>query len=108
MGSFGNIMNRKELSVLVIEEREKVLDFVISILKGKTVSIILDGWTNTKRHKIINFLLHDGDSVYFWSSVNTYLEKNSGEMISELIISPMNELISLGIIPVSATADNAG
>ena len=89
--------------------RELRID-VINRLKAYSVtspiSIAIDGWTNTRHHKVTNLLCLCGGQAYYWCSIVNRYDENSAAWLRNPITAAISELMGYGIRITALVADN--
>jgi hypothetical protein len=70
------------------------------------ISIAIDGWTNTRHHKVTNLLCLCGGQAYYWKSIVNRYDKNTAAWLSKPIAASIAELLGEGIRITALVADN--
>ena len=73
------------------------------------MTLALDGWTQPTTHeKVVNFVVLDGNAAYFWKSVETQDEANTGEYLKEKTSEVIKEIEERKGIVIAVCGDNVG
>ena len=72
---------------------------------SKRISLISDGWSNPRNELIINYLAATEDDVLFIRSVNTTVDRHTGQYLADELQEVIEELGSEKVIAL--TTDNA-
>jgi hypothetical protein len=70
------------------------------------ISVAIDGWTNTRHHKVTNLLCLCGGQAYYWCSIVNRYEKNTAAWLLTPIAVAIADLSSKGIRISALVADN--
>ena len=84
---------------------EKLRKRAENIISNSYVTICLDGWTNARREKGINFVVFHKHQLFFWKSVEVV--SNSHRNISKAIAEVEESIEILGTRVVAIVGDNA-
>jgi len=97
---------RQDQHVYAAELREEVVDRLRQYSVTYPISIAIDGWTNTRHHKVTNLLCLCGGQAYYWRSIVNRYEKNSAAWLLTPIAAAIKELMDRGIRISALVADN--
>ena len=70
------------------------------------ISIAIDGWTNTRHHKVTNLLCLCGGQAYYWKSIVNRYDKNTAAWLLKPIAAAIAELLEYDIRIIALVADN--
>lgn len=73
---------------------------------GSPISIAIDGWTNTRHHKVTNLLCLCGGQAYYWGSIVNRYDKNTATWLLKPISTAIADLTAKGIRITALVADN--
>ena len=91
---------------LLQKEYESLGDKVNKALEqSQRISLITDGWSNPRNESIINYLAATEGNVLFIRSVNTTVDRHTGQYLADELCEVVDELGSEKVIAL--TTDNA-
>jgi hypothetical protein len=70
------------------------------------ISIAIDGWTNTRHHKVTNVLCLCGGQAYFWCSIVNRYDRSTAQWLVKPIADAITDLLGKGIRIIALVADN--
>jgi hypothetical protein len=83
---------------------------VIAKLKSYSISspicIAVDGWTNTRHHKVTNLLCLCGGQAYYWCSIVNRYDQNTADWLLTPISNAIDTLKGQGVRITALVADN--
>jgi hypothetical protein len=91
---------------LATELRASVLAKLKSYSVSSPICIAIDGWTNTRSHKVTNVLCMCGGQAYYWCSIVNRYDKNTADWLLTPISTAINTLKDIGIRITALVADN--
>jgi hypothetical protein len=91
---------------LADEMRLLLIDKLAAYSITSPISLAIDGWTNTRHHKVTNILCLCGGQAYYWCSVVNRYEKNTAQWLLTPISRAMKDLSESGIRITAFVADN--
>jgi hypothetical protein len=77
-----------------------------SYSKSCPISVAVDGWTNTRHHKVTNILCLCGDNAYYWCSIVNRYDSNTADWLSKPIGDTIADINNHGIRITALVADN--
>jgi hypothetical protein len=86
--------------------RVEVINKLKSYSTASPISIAIDGWTNTRHHKVTNILCLCGGQAYYWCSIVNRYDKNTAAWLCKPIADAIAELSDHGIRITALVADN--
>ena len=93
--------------LLVSEYHQTRLAALAKVAEVDAVTVMCDGWSNTRHEPIIKFTLSVPQPV-FWKSTHTELESHTGEYIAEKVSEVIQEVKQeCGKMTVAVVTDNA-
>jgi hypothetical protein len=98
-------LTRKTMSQEVVKVAEKWRGELAAVLRGKLVTIGLDGWTNTRHKKMVNFVILNRQEAWFWQSRKVVHE--DAVTLARELTSCFDDLTERGIKVIGVVADNA-
>ena len=93
-------------SELAIQLRRQVIAKLRAHSVTSPISIAMDGWTNTRHHKVTNLLCLCGGQAYYWCSIVNRYDKNTAAWLLKPISAAISELLSMGVRITALGADN--
>ena len=86
--------------------RTQVIAKLKDYSRTSPISLAIDGWTNTRHHKVTNLLCLCGGQAYYWCSIVNRYERNTAKWLLLPISNAIAELVNHGIRVVALVADN--
>ena len=86
--------------------RAQLIDKLAAYSVTSPISLAIDGWTNTRHHKVTNILCLCGGQAYYWCSVVNRYEKNTAEWLLNPIGDAIKDLSDNMIRITALVADN--
>jgi hypothetical protein len=97
---------RAAQTALAADLRGSVLAKLKSYSISSPICIAIDGWTNTRSHKVTNVLCLCGGQAYYWCSIVNRYDKNTADWLLTPISTAINTLKDMGIRITALVADN--
>ena len=86
--------------------RDQVIAKLKDYSRTSPISLAIDGWTNTRHHKVTNLLCLCGGQAYYWCSIVNRYERNTAKWLLSPISKAIAELVNHGVRVVALVADN--
>jgi len=83
---------------------DKIREKICLKLKNCSVSLGVDGWTNTRHHKMYNLVIVHKGQAYFWASAET--ASNAADAILPMLKNAKQDLENRGIFVAALVGDN--
>lgn len=107
--AYGRPIGRKEISKEIIHIQNSLLSEIQVKLCGATIAIALDGWTNSRHSKMINYLIiHNGRAI-FWRSIPSRFGKSAPVMfyLTKKAVLEMERVLKVVVMSLVADNENA-
>jgi hypothetical protein len=99
-------MVRESQAVLAARLRLDVINRLKSYSVTSPISLAIDGWTNTRHHKVTNLLCLCGGQAFYWCSIVNRYDKNTAAWLRNPIAAAIAELMGEDIRIIALVADN--
>ena len=85
---------RHQLSSTILDRHYKDLQREVSeaISRASHITVVTDGWSNPRGEAIVNHLAVTPQAAYFYRSIDTKIERYTGQYLATDLASVINEL----------------
>ena len=97
---------RDQQAALAADLRGQVISKLKAWSTTSPISLAIDGWTNTRHHKVTNLLCLCGGQAYYWCSIVNRYDKNTAAWLRTPIAAAITDLNGRGIRITALVADN--
>ena len=102
----GELLSRRRLVVLAHRLVQRVMQEVLTVLRRcKSVTVGIDGWTNTNHIKVINVVPVGRGVAYYWDSL-VMRNQSTAQAQYPSVLKALTSLIGKGVRVIALVTDN--